>query len=95
MASREEPKGWPGVAAKVQLLEILKAKSPPPTKLITGVGTGDCGVPIYPEVSYVFFAGPRGEIDSCSGTRPYVRGNEELEQYLNEVRSLAGRKSAP
>ncbi len=94
VASRDEPKGWPGVAAKVQLLEIVKAKSQPPPRLITGVGSGDCGVPIYPAVSYVFFAGPGGEIDICSGTRPYIRGDEEMERYLSEVKSL-GRKSAP
>ncbi|WP_127997198.1 hypothetical protein [Piscinibacter defluvii] len=95
VASREDPKGWPGVAAKVQLQEIVKAKYPPPTKLITGVGTGDCGVPIFPALSYVFFAGPGGEIDICSGTRPYISGNEEMERYLREVKSLAGQKSAP
>lgn len=95
VASRKEPKAWPGVAVNFQLLDILKAKSPPPTKLIAGIGTGDCGVPIFPQLTYVFFAGPKGEIDICSGTRPYVRGNEELEHYLSEVKSLAGQKSSP
>lgn len=94
VASREEPKGWPGVAATYQLLELVKAKSPPPPRLITGVGSGDCGVSIYPTVFYVFFAGPGGEIDICSGTRPYIRGDGEMERYLNEVKSQ-GRKSAP
>lgn len=94
VASRDEPKGWPGAAVKFQLLEIVKAKSPPPPRLITGVGSGDCGVPIYPAMSYVFFAGPSGEIDICSGTRPYIRGYEEMERYLSEVK-LLGRQRAP
>lgn len=94
VASRDDPKGWPGVAAKFQLLEVVKGKAPPPPRLITGVGSGDCGVPIYPAVSYVFFVGPGGEIDICSGTHLYIRGNEEMEQYLNDVKSL-GRKSTP
>lgn len=94
VASREEPRGWPGVAAKFQLLEVIKGKTPPPPRLITGVGRGDCGVPLFPALSYVFFAGPRGEIDICSGTRPYIRGDDEMERYLNETKSQ-GRQSSP
>lgn len=93
IASRDEPKGRPGVVAKFQLLEVLKAKHPPTPKVVTGVGSGDCGVPIFLGMSYVFFVGPQGEIDICSGTRPYVRGNEDLERYLAEVRSLAKKNS--
>ena len=93
--AREEPKGWPGVAGIVELRELIKSTTPPPPRVITGVGSGDCGVPMYPALAYVFFAGPKGEIDICSGTRPYVKGNEEHERYLNDVRALATFKSAP
>lgn len=95
VALHKEPKGWPGIAARFQLLEVLKANSPLPTKIITGIGSGDCGVPIFLGLSYVFFAGPKGEIDICNGTRPYIQDNKDMEQYLMEVRSLRVQKTLP
>ena len=89
VASREEPLGSPGVLVRLRLGEVFKATLPAPAHVTTGMGSGDCGVPIFLGLSYVFFVDKLGQIDICSGTRLYVRGITYAERYLVDVRFLA------
>ncbi|WP_035202986.1 hypothetical protein [Acidovorax sp. CF316] len=87
----KEPQGWSGFAARYRLLELLKSDVPPPAQVYSGEGGGDCGVPLFPAISYVFFAGPEGNINRCSGTVIFIAGSRFSEDYLAYVRALAGR----
>lgn len=93
--SRLNAPGWGGVVAKIELIEVIKSHPRRPTQVVTGQGSGDCGVPMIVGTSYVFFIDPNGEVDICSGTRPYVKGNENLEGYLRDVKRVAMPKRAP
>jgi hypothetical protein len=93
--SRLSTPGWGGVAASFQLIEAVKGHDRRPTQVVTGHGSGDCGVPMSVGTSYVFFISTEGEVDICSGTRPYVKGNDQLEEYLREVRKIASSRRTP
>lgn len=93
--SRLSAPGWGGVAASFQLIEVVKGGDRRPSQVVTGHGSGDCGVPMSVGTSYVFFISAEGEVDICSGTRPYVRGNDQLEAYLREVKKVASSRRAP
>lgn len=79
--------GRSGRVAKLQLQEVFKARMPPPPRVITGNGNGDCGVPIFPVVHYFIFAGPQGEVSICDGTRPFLSGDEGVKYFLNALRA--------
>lgn len=87
----KEPQGWSGFAARYRLLELVKSDVPPPAQVYSGRGGGDCGMPLLPAISYVFFAGPQGNVDRCSGTVIFIAGSPFSEGYLAYVRALAGR----
>lgn len=87
----KEPQGWSGFAARYRLLELLKSDVPPPAQVYSGEGGGDCGVPLFPALSYVFFAGPEGNVNRCSGTVIFIAGSPFSEGYLAYVRALASR----
>jgi hypothetical protein len=87
----KEPQGLSGFAARYRLLELLKSDVPPPAQVYSGEGGGDCGVPLLPALSYVFFAGPEGNVNRCSGTVIFIAGNPFSEGYLAYVRALASR----
>lgn len=93
--SRLSAPGWGGVAASFQLIEVVKGPDQRPSQVVTGHGSGDCGVPISVGISYIFFISAEGEVDICSGTRPYVKGNVQLEQYLREVKKISSSGRAP
>jgi hypothetical protein len=93
--SRADIPDWGGVAAEFQLIEVLKGPHPFLSGVETGYGHGDCGVPMFVGVSYVFFARAKGEIDICSGTRAYIKGYEGDEEYLREIKSLPPVSKAP
>ena len=87
----KEPQGWPGFVARYRLLELVKSAVPPPAQVYSGMGTGDCGLRLIPAISYVFFAGPEGNVNICSGSVIFFAGKKFSEDYLSYVRSLAGR----
>ena len=87
--SRLSAPGWGGFVAKFELTEIVKSNDHRPSQVVTGYGSGDCGVPMFVDTSYVFFIDANGEVDICSGTGPYLKGNVKLEKYLNAVKRIA------
>lgn len=91
----KEPQGWPGFVARYRLLEVIKASTPPPTKLYSGKGAGDCGVPLFPAVTYIFLAGPEGNVTMCSGTSILTDGSKFAGSYLSHVRSLSDQTAPP
>lgn len=48
-------------------------------------------MPLLPAISYVFFAGPEGNVNRCSGSVIFIAGSQFSEGYLAYVRALAGR----
>jgi hypothetical protein len=82
-----------GVAAKFQLIETIKGNPSLLPNVHSGYGGGDCGIPMLVGASYVFFADAHGEIDICSGTSSYIRGNAPYEKYLRAVKALAPKSS--
>lgn len=91
----KEPQGWPGFVARYRLLEVIKASTPPPTKLYSGKGAGDCGVPLFPAITYIFLAGPEGNVTMCSGTSILTDGSKFAGAYLSHVRSLSDQTALP
>lgn len=83
----KEPQGWPGFVARYRLLELVKSDVPPPAQVYSGRGGGDCGMPLLPAISYVFFAGPEGNVNRCSGSVIFIAGSQFSEGYLAYVRA--------
>lgn len=84
----KEPQGWSGFAARYRLLELVKSDVPPAAQVYSGRGGGDCGMPLLPAISYVFFAGPQGNVDRCPGSVIFLAGDKFSDDYLSYVRSL-------
>ena len=89
----KEPQGWAGFVARYRLQEVIKASTPPPAQVYSGEGHGDCGIPLLPAISYVFFAGPEGNVTICSGTVAFIDGSKFSETYLSHIRSLVKGRS--
>ena len=91
----KEPQGWPGYVARYRLLEVIKASTPPPSQIYSGRGSGDCGIPLFPALSYIFIAGPEGTVTMCSGTSILIYGTKFAGAYLSHVRSLTDQTAPP
>ena len=90
----KEPQGWAGFVARYRLLEVIKASTQPPAQVYSGEGHGDCGIPLLPAISYLFFVGPEGNVTICSGTVALIDGSKFSDTYLSHVRSLAKGRSS-
>ncbi|MBU1351403.1 MAG: hypothetical protein KKB95_05875 [Gammaproteobacteria bacterium] len=91
----KEPQGWPGFVARYRLLEVIKASTPPPPQIYSGKGSGDCGVPLFPAMTYIFMAGAEGNVTMCSGTSILINGSKFAGAYLSHVRSLTDQTAPP
>lgn len=93
--SRSDIPQWGGVSANFTLVKEIKGKSKSLGVVETGYGDGDCGVPLSVGRTYIFFAGPKGEIDICSGTQGYISGYEPHENSLLKIMSLTNHAAKP
>ena len=76
-----------GVQADIDIAQNIKGSDKNNLTVSTGAGGGDCGVPLHIGNSYVFFVSADRRTSICAGTRRYVSGNKESDEFLNQVKS--------
>lgn len=91
-------KEWPYIEGTFKVIEAYKGSPQPTTKLKTGMGGGDCGIPMTVARKYIIFQSNNEYIGICDGSatlNPY--DEDELAKRLRSLGAnpIANKASNP
>jgi hypothetical protein len=87
-----DKKEWPYVEGTFQVIETYKGSPQSTTKLKTGMGGGDCGIPMTVTRKYIVFQSNNEYIGICDGSATLNPYDED--ELAKRLRSLGAKSTS-